>query len=511
MYDGMGPAYTNTKLAFNSGNLPAFKQFLKVGDEVRSLANSGRLWVKQNSGSTVFENENGVVQSLSGDYEMYNPAAKNLLSSSAGQVVTWNRNPLINGVRLDFGHSNTLNSSAIEYYVDAVMYCDSCTQLTSRFGKNDFLSGRKGNFRPKRNWFYLEERTPGSLVSGVTNIRTQGLFKNYNDFWKLPAAPSANWTIANTPWEWKERVNLTDVDGQAIETEDRLGRKSANLLGYKNTLITAQAGNAGYGEIYFDGFEDYYAAYCPYQQDRQQQNLSYNNGLMRRVKIISGHLLISNTESHTGKYSLIVPNTLKFTISPPDCKGGGKGTPGPKPVNSKIANGKTAPPIPGQKDAATCDQCIGGFNPEKNKRYIFSCWVKVDKPQPILSNSDASVTITNAAFVSITLHAEGPVIENWQRIEGEFRTSATGNNITILLNRGTATTYFDDLRIYPADGIMASYVYDDVSLRFTYSLDENNYFTKNEYSNQGELIRIKKETEKGIVTIKEGYSSLTKQ
>jgi hypothetical protein len=44
----------------------------------------------------------------------------------------------------------------------------------------------------------------------------------------------------------------------------------------------------------------------------------------------------------------------------------------------------------------------------------------------------------------------------------------------------------------------------------TYSLDENNYFTKNEYNNQGELIRIKKETEKGIVTIKEGNSSLVK-
>jgi hypothetical protein len=92
---------------------------------------------------------------------------------------------------------------------------------------------------------------------------------------------------------------------------------------------------------------------------------------------------------------------------------------------------------------------------------------------------------------------------------GTFDVGAS-NNVSVKLNIGSATTYFDDLRIFPADANMAAYVYDDINLRLTYSLDENNYFTKNEYNNQGELIRIKKETEKGIITIKEGDSSITK-
>ena len=74
---------------------------------------------------------------------------------------------------------------------------------------------------------------------------------------------------------------------------------------------------------------------------------------------------------------------------------------------------------------------------------------------------------------------------------GTFTTSSN-NNVSVNLKQGNATTFFDDLRIFPADGNMVSYVYDDVNLRLTYSLDENNYFTKNEYNNQGELRRIKK-------------------
>ena len=157
----------------------------------------------------------------------------------------------------------------------------------------------------------------------------------------------------------------------------------------------------------------------------------------------------------------------------------------------------------------SCTDCIGGFFPEKNKKYIFSCWVKVDKPQPILSCSDASVVISGAS-APLTLNSQGPVIEGWQRIEGTFKTSVSSNNISITLNKGDAITYYDDIRIFPADANMVSNIYDDLNLRHTFILDENNYFTKYEYNNQGELTRVKKETEKGIITIKESNNGLIK-
>ena len=481
MYSGMGPSSDNTKLLLT--NVSLYKPFLKVGDELRSVTTGFRMWVRSTALPT-FENSTGMVTTpvLTDQYQIYSSGAKNLLTESAGQVVTWKQNPIQNMTTLNFGTGKTLNSSAKEYFEDAVMYCESCPAITSRFVKSDFLSGKKGNYKEKQSWFFQKDRTSANSSNGITDIKTQGLFTNYNDFWIRPSNIYASWTKANTSWEWKEKVNLKDNDGQTIETEDRLGRKTASLLGYKNTLITAQAINSGYGEAYFDGFEDYYCAYCPYDPTVKRPLINE----MKRVKIVSKNLVISGSESHTGKYSLEVSAPLVFTVSPP------------VPCAGRLAASSTP-----------CLDCIGGFFPEKNKKYVFSCWVKVNSAPPILSCSGAVVTITAGGVTLATLHSEGAVIDDWQRVMGNFDLG-TSNNVTVTLTMGTSTTYFDDLRIFPAEGNMASYIYDDVNLRLTYSLDENNYFTKNEYNNQGELIRIKKETEKGIITIKEGDSSLQK-
>ena len=467
IYDGMGPSYTNTKLKVDALNSDSIKQFLKVGDELRSDNSVQRLWVNKTNPLEFVDENNNPINSLpsNGNYQVYNSGAKNLLSASAGQVVTWNKNPLSNGNKINFGRNSILNSSAVEYFDDAVMYCDSCSILLSRYGKNVFLSGIKGNWKPKKTWFYLTERTSGNISSGITNIREQGLFKNYKDFWNPPVAGlTINWTLDSANWEWKEKVNLVDADGLIIETEDRIGRKVASLLGYNNTLITAQTYNAAYNEVFFEGFEDYHFSYCP--------NIKF-----------SASAEINNAESHTGKYSIKVSDYFIFTIMPPDSIYG---------PHSKY-----------------CTNCIGGFFPEKNKKYIFSCWVKVDKQQPVLSCSDASAVISGATTLA-TLNPQGPVIEGWQRIEGTFITPENSNYISIKLKKGDATTYYDDIRIFPADANMVSNIYDDLNLRNTFTLDENNYFTKYEYNNQGELIRIKKETEKGIITLKESNSALIK-
>ena len=57
---------------------------------------------------------------------------------------------------------------------------------------------------------------------------------------------------------------------------------------------------------------------------------------------------------------------------------------------------------------------------------------------------------------------------------------------------------------------MKSYVYDPVSLRLMADLDENNYATYYEYDDDGTLIRVKRETEKGILTLKETRTALFK-
>jgi hypothetical protein len=65
--------------------------------------------------------------------------------------------------------------------------------------------------------------------------------------------------------------------------------------------------------------------------------------------------------------------------------------------------------------------------------------------------------------------------------------------------------YLDDLRMYPVDGTMKSFVYDDTYQRLQAELDENNYATFYDYDHEGNLIRVRKETERGILTLQESY------
>jgi hypothetical protein len=529
----MRPAYQSTRVTGTPETLETIAGVLQVGDELRGLASSDRLWLQSKS-PIAFVGENPDERPTpSGTYMVYNTGAKNRLTSTAGGVVTWNQNPIATGDHITFEPTRVLNSSAVEFDDRGTGYCDSCSVVASRGGKNKFISGRRGNWKPVRNWFYLAERTPTDLPASNTDIRTQGLFAQYSDFWTINQGTSRFWHDPTRPdrWEWKEKVNLADTDGRTIETEDRIGRKVASLLGHRNTLVLAQAFNAGYSEALFDGFEDYIGNYCTVEK-AVSGAVDIGTSASRRMRTTSGSLVLTISEAHTGRYSMQVNAPITFSVMPamycdttvngvyvPRTTRGGS----TDSVRRRLApatrigigpGSRAAESLRGRRPGSSsatappCNDCAGGFYPIANKTYLFSCWAKVDRPEPILSSSDATVEIRG--METVILHPEGPVIEGWQRVTGEFKTPHAVSTLAITLRKGAGTTWFDDMRIFPADGNMVSYVYDDVNLRLTYSLDENNYFTKNEYNNQGELIRVKRETERGVITIQEGNQSLVK-
>ena len=95
---------------------------------------------------------------------------------------------------------------------------------------------------------------------------------------------------------------------------------------------------------------------------------------------------------------------------------------------------------------------------------------------------------------------------------GKNAANSSGTNIQSdpLESIDTNTVYFDDLRILPFNANMKSFVYNPINLRLMAELDENNYSTFYEYDDDGTLVRIKKETDRGIMTIKETRSALLK-
>lgn len=160
-----------------------------------------------------------------------------------------------------------------------------------------------------------------------------------------------------------------------------------------------------------------------------------------------------------------------------------------------------------------CKDCIESFAPVPGKKYLVSGWVKEDgAPLAKTAYTFPGIVIScpSAAYTSPTFTATGAIIDGWQRVEGEFIIPAAATDLAIQLECSSGDCYFDDIRVLPFDGSMKSYVYDNISMRLVAELDERNYATLYEYDEQGMLVRVKKETEKGIMTIKENRNNTKK-
>lgn len=156
-----------------------------------------------------------------------------------------------------------------------------------------------------------------------------------------------------------------------------------------------------------------------------------------------------------------------------------------------------------------CIGCITGFRPLAGN-YVLSAWVKdADAELGAVSYTQPSIQVTSNS-VTVSCTPTGDIIDGWQRIEQEIYIGDEDPEIELVCGED-GDCYFDDIRIFPRDGSMVTYVYDPVTLRLMAELDERNYAKIYEYDEQGKLIRVKKETEGGIMTIQENRENNSKE
>ncbi len=158
------------------------------------------------------------------------------------------------------------------------------------------------------------------------------------------------------------------------------------------------------------------------------------------------------------------------------------------------------------------------FKPTEGK-YIVSGWVKeIHSFQKVSYTSSIDVKIEGVSNIAdYTFLTTGAIIDGWQRIIGVLEIPVIDGAtplIKIELNCNNSSSnecYFDDIRFYPYNGNLKSFVYAEDTQRLMAELDENNYATFYEYDLEGGLIRVKKETEKGVMTIQETRSNTIKK
>jgi hypothetical protein len=159
--------------------------------------------------------------------------------------------------------------------------------------------------------------------------------------------------------------------------------------------------------------------------------------------------------------------------------------------------------------------CEGSFAPIPGQTYIVSAWVKEKAPgvQNATNYPNPSITIGFSGAQSFgPFKAKGLIIDGWQRIEREFKVPDNATYISIQLNNdGDNEVFFDDVRVFPTRGNMKSFVYDPITKRLMAELDQNNYATMYEYDEEGNRVRVKRETARGIMTVSESRSAAVKK
>jgi hypothetical protein len=167
-----------------------------------------------------------------------------------------------------------------------------------------------------------------------------------------------------------------------------------------------------------------------------------------------------------------------------------------------------------EENCISNDQCIGSFSPEVGE-YMLQAWVSEEHIGPVSTYSHTGIRIELLANQEIVEQSElflpsGEIIDSWQRIEEKFTVPLGVDQIRIALENtsGDIVGYIDDIRIQPVSASSKSYVYDPVLGKLRAEMDENNYATFYDYNREGKLIRVRKETERGIMTIQEtNYNS----
>jgi hypothetical protein len=156
------------------------------------------------------------------------------------------------------------------------------------------------------------------------------------------------------------------------------------------------------------------------------------------------------------------------------------------------------------------------FTPVQKSKLLVTAWIKMDgndcNSAPALDNVVIATEYTKWGTTNTyALQRTGVRIEGWQRYEVIVPTSDISTQLKIgVVAPSGRDIYVDDIRVQPFNSSMKSFAYDPESLRLMAELDENNYATQYEYDDDGTLIRVKKETERGIMTVKESRSALLK-
>lgn len=379
----------------------------------------------------------------------------------------------------------------------------NCKSIVTDTVFNPYVMGVLGNYRANKAYTYYAKRTE-SDPTVATNIRKDGTFKDFKALWSFQQS-SLTMNADSNRWVWNAEVTTFNKRGTELENRDPLGRYNCGLYGYMNNLPIAVVQNSRYRESAFEGFEDYsFSAFGCADDCPPNRHLDFS---------AFASSIVTN-QKHTGRSSLKVlageQAGVNFQVLPRSAD----------TISTDISFSMKQNSCAGtvlDKIKADNRVLITGFKPVAGSKMVVSAWVKEEQDCKCASyvNNHIAVIVKGPSgeiLLSTVANPSGSIIDGWQQIEGVFEIPADATSVSVSMRSiGSSNLYFDDFRLHPYNANMKSFVFHPVNMRLMAEMDENNYATFYEYDDEGTLVRVKKETTRGIKTIKETRSALVKQ
>ncbi|MBX9449214.1 MAG: hypothetical protein KL787_05635 [Taibaiella sp.] len=429
-------------------------------------------------------------------FKVYRSGRRNLLQAKVGSVSRLGV-PVFSGFGTLFtGFQDKILDAGISTFSDAREGAHNNPAIIWAAGYefNDIVMGKIGSFYPSATYSYIAKRAYSD-----NHNRRDGVLADFTQPWiietlsKYMAGNSLDRYLikVKTPEttgmnKWLKGTVVTKFgnNGFPLEQQDAIGVYSSSVYGHEDALPVAVVSNAKYKDVRYFSFEDIQsmmnANTISLKLNRNQ--VPYNYGSIAAVNNAFGRLfsqpgsnfistlLRTDGESHSGKYS------LKFLNSTSQLYLGQYLTPGDYIVSAWI------------RPATSTDPVASNFS---IKRY----------------NYNASSGTYTLASTDLVFKVTTGSIDGWYKIEGRFPVTVASQLFELKM---PINFKVDDLRLFPADANMKSFAFDHNTHRLMAELDENNFATFFEYDTEGGLIRTKKESEKGILTINENRKSLKK-
>jgi hypothetical protein len=415
-------------------------------------------------------------------YQNTESQLKNATSTASVNIVFSSRS-LINNTNLQ--SFRTINGAQVYHF-------------TYNYGINPYITGFLGNWRPSQTLVFQQSRADGKLISSTTagvDVKDAGYITKFFNYWTYNPA-TLMWTINPSGGRWvaANTVTLYDQYGQQLENMDALGRYSAATFGFNGELPTAVASNAMNREIYDNAFEDTKFTPGALIVDTCTTHEFIEPSTARNIS-----MFVTDSLSHSGNYSVLMPQD-GFTMSTVI-----------HTVTSKSQHYLDTTQYKEFQTRKVTGLYPKGFEPYPGKKYILDAWIKDNSPTTKTTPISININVGGASATNVPYTCRA-IVENWKLIEAtiDLTSAKNGNTLNISIVPNASGIMIDDIRMHPYDANIKTYVYDDKSMRLMAELDENAFATFYEYDDEGLLIRVKKETERGVMTVKETRSSYRK-